>query len=127
MLAIDGLKVAIDADSGLVRAIDGLTLSIERGETFALVGESGCGKSTLVRLAAGLERPERGSVRVAGIDAADRAAIPRRAIVFQDAAGSFNPRLSARLSVAEPAIIAKVNTNTACSIVALDPNACSSR
>jgi len=45
MLKIDDLKVALDADAGLVKAIDGLTLSIERGETFALVGESGCGKS----------------------------------------------------------------------------------
>ena len=45
MLNIDNLKVALDADAGLVKAIDGLTLSIRRGETFALVGESGCGKS----------------------------------------------------------------------------------
>ena len=45
MLTVTDLKVAIDADAGLVRAIDGLSLCIERGETFALVGESGCGKS----------------------------------------------------------------------------------
>jgi peptide/nickel transport system ATP-binding protein len=45
MLQIEDLQVELDADAGLVRAIDGLRLSIERGETFALVGESGCGKS----------------------------------------------------------------------------------
>ena len=41
MLTIDNLKVELDAESGIVRAIDGLALSIKRGETFALVGESG--------------------------------------------------------------------------------------
>ena len=45
MLEITDLEVALDADAGLVKAIDGLTLAIARGETFALVGESGCGKS----------------------------------------------------------------------------------
>ena len=45
MLRTDGLQVELDAEAGVVRAIDGLKLSIERGETFALVGESGCGKS----------------------------------------------------------------------------------
>ena len=45
MLRIDNLKVALDSESGIVRAIDGLDLAIRRGETFALVGESGCGKS----------------------------------------------------------------------------------
>jgi ABC-type dipeptide/oligopeptide/nickel transport system ATPase component len=45
MLKIEDLKVALDADAGLVRAIDGMRLAITRGQTFALVGESGCGKS----------------------------------------------------------------------------------
>ena len=45
MLAIENLTTEIDSDSGLVRAVDALSLTIERGETFALVGESGCGKS----------------------------------------------------------------------------------
>ena len=45
MLDIHALEVVLDADAGLLKAIDGLTLAIRRGETFALVGESGCGKS----------------------------------------------------------------------------------
>ena len=45
MLVIESLTTEIDSDSGLVRAVDALSLTIERGETFALVGESGCGKS----------------------------------------------------------------------------------
>ena len=45
MLNIQNLQVELTSEAGLVRAIDGMRLSIERGETFALVGESGCGKS----------------------------------------------------------------------------------
>ena len=49
MLRLDDLQVSLDAEAGIVRAVDGLALSIDRGETFALVGESGCGKSTSCR------------------------------------------------------------------------------
>ena len=61
MLKIQNLTVALDADSGLVKAIDGLSLSIQRGETFALVGESGCGKS-MTALALMRLLPDRKSV-----------------------------------------------------------------
>ncbi|MDE2453252.1 MAG: ABC transporter ATP-binding protein, partial [Burkholderiales bacterium] len=61
MLDIADLRVEIDAESGLLRAVDGLRLAIERGETFALVGESGCGKS-LTALALMRLLPEAGSV-----------------------------------------------------------------
>jgi ABC-type dipeptide/oligopeptide/nickel transport system ATPase component len=61
MLNIKDLKVALDSDAGLVRAIDGLSLCIERGETFALVGESGCGKS-MTALALMRPLPENGRV-----------------------------------------------------------------
>ena len=63
MLHIDDLKVELDAEAGLVRAIDGLRWRIERGETFALVGESGCGKS-MTALALMRLLPDNG--RVAG-------------------------------------------------------------
>ena len=106
MLAIDGLKVAIDVDSGLVRAIDGLTLSIERGETFALVGESGCGKS-MTALALMRLLPESGSVTagnvhlgegrertdVLGLPEADMRAVRggRIGMIFQEPGTSLNP------------------------------------
>ena len=61
MLNIQNLKVALDSESGLVKAIDGLSLAIERGETFALVGESGCGKS-MTALALMRLLPENGRV-----------------------------------------------------------------
>ena len=67
MLHVDSLKVELDADAGLVRAIDGLRLSIQRGETFALVGESGCGKS-MTALALMRLLPENGRITAGHID-----------------------------------------------------------
>ena len=61
MLQTHDLKVALDAEVGLVKAIDGLTMAIDRGETFALVGESGCGKS-MTALALMRLLPENGRV-----------------------------------------------------------------
>ena len=61
MLEIEALEVALDADAGLVKAIDGLILAIRRGETFALVGESGCGKS-MTALALMRLLPDNGNV-----------------------------------------------------------------
>ena len=68
MLQTQDLKVALDAEVGLVKAIDGLTLAIRRGETFALVGESGCGKSTLARMVTMIEQPTEGSLRIDGTE-----------------------------------------------------------
>ena len=102
MLDVDNLKVALDADAGLVKAIDGLSLSIRRGETFALVGESGCGKS-MTALALMRLLPENGGVthgRVA-LEGQDVLALPEarmRAVrggkigmIFQEPATSLNP------------------------------------
>ena len=74
MLRLDDLQVSLDAEAGIVRAVDGLALAIDRGETFALVGESGCGKSmtalALMRLLPENGRVTRGSLRLAARDAA---------------------------------------------------------
>ena len=71
-LEIAGLEVALDADAGIVKAIDGLNLAITRGETFALVGESGCGKSmtalALMRLLPENGRIVGGSIGLEGVD-----------------------------------------------------------
>ena len=67
MLDIQDLKVALDGEAGIVRAIDGLRLSIQRGETFALVGESGCGKS-MTALALMRLLPENGRVTAGRIE-----------------------------------------------------------
>ena len=66
MLEIDNVKVALDSEAGLVKAIDGMRLTLHRGETFALVGESGCGKS-MTALALMRLLPENGVVAAGDI------------------------------------------------------------
>ena len=77
----------------LLRAVDGVSFSLERGETLALVGESGSGKSTLARLIAGLYRPTQGRIAFHG---------KRVQMIFQDPYASLNPRWRVREIVAEP-------------------------
>jgi ABC-type microcin C transport system duplicated ATPase subunit YejF len=115
ILVLDNLEVAFPVRGGLrrgrsepLRAVDGVTLSIDPGETVGLVGESGCGKSTLARAAVRLLDPTGGSVSFAGRDitrAKRRELDPLRAelqIVFQDPYGSLNPRKKARDIVGLP-------------------------
>src|SRR4029077_16010078 len=72
MLELENLTTDIDSDGGVVRAVDALSLTIERGETFALVGESGCGKSmtslSLLRRVPDSGRVSAGHVDVEGVD-----------------------------------------------------------
>jgi peptide/nickel transport system ATP-binding protein len=116
MIRIQNLQVEIDAEAGVVRAIAGLTLSIERGETFALVGESGCGKS-MTALALMRLLPEAGVVAGgdlhlgSGVDAIDVLALPearmravrggRIAMIFQEPSTSLNPVMRVGQQVVE--------------------------
>jgi peptide/nickel transport system ATP-binding protein len=92
-----------------VHAVDGVSFSIERGKTLALVGESGCGKSTVARLLVGLYAPTRGEVRFDG-QATDAARNPvelralrrRMQMIFQDPYASLNPRWKVLDIVGEP-------------------------
>lgn len=95
-------------DVGSVRAVDGISFDIHRGETFGLVGESGCGKSTTARSLLGLDQPTSGTVRFNGENVAnfDRDALRRyrRRVQFimQDPESAFNPRMTVGEAVEEP-------------------------
>mgnify|MGYP000884363789 FL=1 len=93
----------------LLRAVDGVSFDIPRGQTLALVGESGCGKSTVARLLVGLYEPTRGGFEFDGQDAHAAFKTPegrrlRRRIqmIFQDPYASLNPRWRVEDIVAEP-------------------------
>ena len=96
----------------LLRAVDGVSLAIRRGETVGLVGESGCGKSTLGRLLIRTLEPDAGEIRFDGREIShldrDRMRPLRRRfqMVFQDPMGSLDPRMRVGDSVAEPLRIA---------------------
>jgi peptide/nickel transport system ATP-binding protein len=92
-----------------LRAVDGISFTIGKGETFALVGESGCGKSTVARLLVGLYRPTAGRITFGGQELAGltsrRAAAPLRRrlqMIFQDPYASLDPRWRVRRIIAEP-------------------------
>jgi peptide/nickel transport system ATP-binding protein len=100
-------RVLEGAPRALLRAVDGVSLDIRRGETLALVGESGCGKSTVARLIVGLYPLSRGRIQFDGVDlaaAGDGANALRRRMqmIFQDPYASLNPRWRVRDIVAEP-------------------------
>lgn len=94
----------------VVTAVRDVSLRVETGERFALVGESGCGKSTLLRMIAALDRPTRGSIRVEGRRVSGLAERElgglRRGLqlVLQDPMGSLDPRMRVADIVAEPLV-----------------------
>src|SRR6266566_7766331 len=97
-------------DRGTVRAVDGISFTIERGRTLGIVGESGCGKTTTAKLVLGLEAPTSGTMRFEGSDLQELNSAERRhyrksvQAVFQDPYASLNPRMRVSAIIAEPLV-----------------------
>jgi oligopeptide transport system ATP-binding protein len=102
LLELDQIKVSYRQRGKRIHAVRGLSLTIESGETVALVGESGCGKSTTGRVVAGLQRPTQGSVRL-GEHAGTGVQM-----VFQHPDQSLDPMWPVERSVAEPLVRAGI-------------------
>jgi oligopeptide transport system ATP-binding protein len=104
---------------GVVRAVDGVSFTIRRGETLGLVGESGCGKTTTGRCILQLERPTSGSIRFEGQELttlgleALRPVRRRMQVIFQDPYSSLNPRMTVGQIVEEPLAVHKLAPDAA--------------
>ncbi len=111
MLELDRLHVHFPTKGGIVRAVDGISLTLHTGEILGLVGESGSGKSTVGKAALRLLEPTAGKVVLDGSDithANTKALKPTRTkaqMIFQDPHSSLNPRMTIGKIVAEPLII----------------------
>src|SRR5437660_9984480 len=119
LLQVRGLRMHFPVTEGMiarrhigdVKAVDGVDLAIQRGETLGLVGESGCGKTTMGRCSLRLEKPTAGAILYNGIDIArlDRrelVALRRRIqVIFQDPYSSLNPRQKVGSIIGEPMMV----------------------
>jgi peptide/nickel transport system ATP-binding protein len=111
LLSIADLSTHFRLPSGALRALDGVSLDLEAGETMGIVGESGCGKSTLGKTILRLVEPSAGAIRFDGEDVTQLprgglAQFRRRAqMVFQDPFASLNPRHSIRKILTDPLIV----------------------
>jgi peptide/nickel transport system ATP-binding protein/oligopeptide transport system ATP-binding protein len=107
--------ILFQKEVGAVRAVDGLTFDVKRGEALGIVGETGCGKSTTARLMNRLLQPTSGSIKINGEEIADlsrRQLKPMRRevqMIFQDPYSSLNPRKTVGAIISEPFIIHNLN------------------
>ncbi len=125
LLQVEHLKIHFPVAKGFgrkaetVKAVDGVSFEVQRGEVFGIVGESGCGKSTLSRGVCKLENPTGGSVVFDGEDItgykgkAMRPVRKKMQMVFQDPYSSLNPRMSVFEIVAEPLVEHKLTRSKA--------------
>jgi oligopeptide transport system ATP-binding protein len=119
LLEVRGLRMHFPVTEGMiarrhigdVKAVDGVDLTIRRGETLGLVGESGCGKTTMGRCILRLEKPTSGEIRYDGVDIAQLGrkqlvALRRKIqVIFQDPYSSLNPRQKVGSIIGEPMMV----------------------
>ena len=109
--------IVFQRTTGAVRAVDGISFDITRGETLGLVGESGCGKTTAGRTLLALYPPTSGSVHIDGLEVStakghDMLAIRRKAqMIFQDPFASLNPRWTVNAIISEPLRVHQLLSN----------------
>jgi len=121
LLEVENLEVHFPVHRGVlsrvvdhVRAVDGISFRVYRGQTLGLVGESGCGKTTAGRAILRLIEPTGGTVRFDSLDLADlgtsdlRKIRSRMQIIFQDPYGSLNPRMTIESALTEPMVIQRI-------------------
>lgn len=119
ILETKNLKKYYKVKDGLLHAVDGVSISIEKGQTLGVVGESGCGKSTFGRVVLGLEKPTGGDVIFDGksITHCSRSEMkrlrPNMQIIFQDPMYSLDSRIQVADLIAEPLLINKVYSSKA--------------
>ena len=119
ILETKNLKKYYKVKDGLLHAVDGVSISIEKGQTLGVVGESGCGKSTFGRVVLGLEKPTGGDVLFDGksITHCSRSEMkrlrPNMQIIFQDPMYSLDSRIQVADLIAEPLLINKVYSSKA--------------
>ena len=125
LIQVKDLKMHFPVTEGLVfqrtiahvKAVDGVSFDIKRGETLGLVGESGCGKTTTGRCILQLERATSGSVIYRGVDLTtleEKQLMPVRShiqVIFQDPYSSLNPRMKVGDIIGEPMMVHKIHTN----------------
>src|SRR5919106_4184092 len=125
LLEVRGLKMHFPVTEGMitrrhigdVKAVDGVDLTIGRGETLGLVGESGCGKTTMGRCILRLEKPTAGEILYNGVDIAklgrrELVALRRKIqVIFQDPYSSLNPRQKVVSIIGEPMMVHGVESD----------------
>ncbi len=125
ILKVEDAHVEFASPGGVVRALDGVSIDVRRGEILAVVGESGCGKTTLARAILGLQPLKQGSITLLGEDVhgISRNQAERVGIVWQDPYASLDPRWRVGKSIVEPLRILgrPGDAKTLFDLVGLDP------